>query len=216
MARAHWRFLEPTVPPEERTLAGTLLPHSVSTLGDYFLAAYSFDPLIGEPHANAANMFGLYLVDRFGNKELIYRDVNIGSLWPTPLRARSRPPAPGVYAERDAPGRRDILRAKRLRKLAETSGRRDDQATPDRASAAEDDAPREHSHGRAGQCFAGQAGSRDGSRRARWFGVFSRPRWSSPLVPGAGRTGNGGSDHAEPDVPPARRACNLHRLSSIS
>ncbi|MCP5111593.1 MAG: hypothetical protein GY953_12240, partial [bacterium] len=58
-----------------------------------FLAAYSYDPLIGEPGANTANMFGLYLVDRFGNKELIYRDVNIGSLWPTPLRARRRPPA---------------------------------------------------------------------------------------------------------------------------
>ncbi len=59
---------------------------------DIFLAAYSFDPLIGEPNANKANMFGIYLVDRFGNKELLYRDLNIGSLWPTPLRARQRPP----------------------------------------------------------------------------------------------------------------------------
>ncbi len=59
---------------------------------NYFLAAYSFDPLIGEPSANKANMFGIYLVDRFGNKELLYRDLNIGSLWPTPLRARQRPP----------------------------------------------------------------------------------------------------------------------------
>ncbi len=57
----------------------------------YFLAAYSFDALIGEPTHNPANMFGIYLVDRFGNKELLYRDVNISSLWPVPARARQRP-----------------------------------------------------------------------------------------------------------------------------
>jgi len=31
------------------------------------LAAYSYDPLVGEPRANRPNMFGLYYVDRFGN-----------------------------------------------------------------------------------------------------------------------------------------------------
>lgn len=60
---------------------------------DVFLAAYSFEPLIGEPRPNAANMFGIYLVDRFGNKELLYRDLNISSLWPIPLRPRPTPPA---------------------------------------------------------------------------------------------------------------------------
>jgi len=59
----------------------------------FFLAAYSYDALIGEPKGNAANMFGLYLVDAFGNKELIYRDPNIASLWPLPLRPRTKPPA---------------------------------------------------------------------------------------------------------------------------
>lgn len=58
----------------------------------YFLAAYSFDPLIGEPGANPPNQFGLYLVDCFGNKELLYRDPEISSLWPAPLRPRLRPP----------------------------------------------------------------------------------------------------------------------------
>jgi hypothetical protein len=58
----------------------------------YFLAAYSFDPLVGEAKANPANMFGLYLVDAFGNKELLYRDLNIASLWPVPLAARAKPP----------------------------------------------------------------------------------------------------------------------------
>ena len=58
-----------------------------------FLAAYSYDPLIGEPGANYANMFGLYLVDSFGNRELLYRDPNISSLWPIPVRPRPEPPA---------------------------------------------------------------------------------------------------------------------------
>jgi hypothetical protein len=57
----------------------------------YFIAAYSYDALVGEPTWNRANLFGLYLVDAFGNKELLYRDLNIASLWPTPLRARPRP-----------------------------------------------------------------------------------------------------------------------------
>ncbi|MGQ9770958.1 MAG: HzsA-related protein [Thermogutta sp.] len=48
----------------------------------YFLVAYSYDPLIGEPDANQINMFGIYLMDIFGNKELVYRDLNISSLWP--------------------------------------------------------------------------------------------------------------------------------------
>lgn len=82
----------PTVPSEERRWPGHCYRTPYPLSESYFLAAYSFDPLIGEPDANAANMFGLYLVDRFGNKELIYRDANIGSLWPTPLRARKRPP----------------------------------------------------------------------------------------------------------------------------
>ncbi len=59
----------------------------------YFLAAYSFDPLAGEPDANARNLFGLYLVDVFGNKELLHRDPDIASLWPVPLRPRPAAPA---------------------------------------------------------------------------------------------------------------------------
>lgn len=82
----------PAIPPEELRWPGHCYRTPYPLSEDYFLAAYSFDPLIGEPNANPANMFGLYLMDRFGNKELIYRDVNIGSLWPTPLRARQRPP----------------------------------------------------------------------------------------------------------------------------
>lgn len=36
--------------------------------------------------------YGIYLVDAFGNRELIYRDPEVGALDPMPLRPRTRPP----------------------------------------------------------------------------------------------------------------------------
>ena len=82
----------PQVPVEERRWPGHCYRTPYPLSADYFLAAYSYDALVGEPSANKTNMFGIYLVDRFGNRELLYRDVSIASLWPTPLRPRVRPP----------------------------------------------------------------------------------------------------------------------------
>jgi mono/diheme cytochrome c family protein len=82
----------PPVPPEAARWPGHCYRTPWPLSERYFLAAYSFDPLIGEPGANPPNQFGLYLVDVFGNKELLYRDPEISSLWPVPLRPRSRPP----------------------------------------------------------------------------------------------------------------------------
>ncbi len=79
------------VPPEAARWPGHCYRSPWPLSEKYFLAAYSFDSLIGEPTANRPNMFGIYLVDCFGNKELLYRDLNIASLWPVPLRIRSRP-----------------------------------------------------------------------------------------------------------------------------
>ena len=90
------------VSPEAKRWPGHCYRSPYPLSETYFLAAYSFHPLMGEPNPNRANMFGLYLVDRFGNKELLYRGLNIASLWPVPLRARPRPPAlpsEGAYAE---------------------------------------------------------------------------------------------------------------------
>ncbi len=58
----------------------------------YFLVAYSPLALVFEPGANADNALGLYLLDTFGNRELIYRDAQISSTSPMPLRATPRPP----------------------------------------------------------------------------------------------------------------------------
>lgn len=70
----------------------------------YFLAAYSFDALLGEPDPNPPGMFGIYLVDAFGNKELLHRDPEISSLWPVPLRPRPRPPVVASVLEETARG----------------------------------------------------------------------------------------------------------------
>jgi len=85
------------------SLAGALLSHAVPLSEKYFLAAYSFDRLLGEPDPNPSNMFGIYFVDCFGNKELLHRDPEICSLWPVPLRARVRPPAVASQPETGAP-----------------------------------------------------------------------------------------------------------------
>ena len=64
---------------------------------DYYLCAY--DP--------AAKRHGLYLADSFGNRELIYRDPEIGCLNPIPLRPRSAlpvVPAPTATTGTDAEG----------------------------------------------------------------------------------------------------------------
>ncbi|HRT97320.1 MAG TPA: hypothetical protein P5532_23135, partial [Planctomycetota bacterium] len=75
----------PPMPPEQARWPGHCYRSPWPLSEKFFLTAYSFQPLIGEPNANPANMFGLYLVDAFGNKELLYRDPDIASLWPIPL-----------------------------------------------------------------------------------------------------------------------------------
>jgi hypothetical protein len=83
---------KPPAPPEQLRWPGHCYRTPYPLSEKYLLAAYSFDSLIGEPSSNPPNLFGVYLVDCFGNKELLYRDLNIASLWPTPLRPRPRPP----------------------------------------------------------------------------------------------------------------------------
>ena len=56
---------------------------------DFHLCVY--DPK-GSPRRGTNNRFGIYLVDTFGNKELLYRDASISCLSPIPLRPRPRPP----------------------------------------------------------------------------------------------------------------------------
>ena len=59
---------------------------------DFFLVGYSSKPLIFEPEPNDPAALGVYVLDRHGNRELIYRDPAIGSSNPIPLVPRPRPP----------------------------------------------------------------------------------------------------------------------------
>ena len=58
----------------------------------YFVASYSYDKLIGEAGPNIPNQYGVYFCDAFGNRELVYRDPNISSVWALPIRPRPVPP----------------------------------------------------------------------------------------------------------------------------
>jgi len=55
----------------------------------FFLCVYDKD---SRSNAGTANNYGIYLVDAFGNKELLYRDDEISCLDPIPIKARPVPP----------------------------------------------------------------------------------------------------------------------------
>ncbi len=85
-----WEESESWVPAQAKRWPHHTYKSPLPLSEDIFLAGYSFERLVYiETEPNPANMFGLYIVDRFGNKELLYRDLNVSSLWPMPLHARS-------------------------------------------------------------------------------------------------------------------------------
>ena len=60
---------------------------------NYFLVAFSFDPLPGMGSGvKKDTQTGIYYFDRFGNLELLYRDTNISCMYPIPLARRLLPP----------------------------------------------------------------------------------------------------------------------------
>lgn len=60
---------------------------------DYYLCAF-------EPSGERRGVYGLYLIDSFGNRELIYRDPDIACHNPIPIRPRFRPPVIPEIAQR--------------------------------------------------------------------------------------------------------------------
>jgi hypothetical protein len=102
-------LIDPTVPDDEamgpvkRLTPDQLFPEAeIGTHGDpanyagpwplsehFFLCVYDPD---SRSNAGTKNNYGIYLVDAFGNKELLYRDPAISCLDPIPLRPRPVPP----------------------------------------------------------------------------------------------------------------------------
>lgn len=62
---------------------------------DYYLCAF-------EPVPGKCGLYGLYLVDSFGNRELVYQDPDIACHNPIPVKARLRPPIVPETARRVA------------------------------------------------------------------------------------------------------------------
>jgi hypothetical protein len=89
--------------------AGTQVYGTPWPLNDnYFLCVYDSAMRKGggrQGGKNERGNYGIYLVDAFGNKELIYRDPEIACLSPMPLRPRPMPPVVPENCDRlaDAP-----------------------------------------------------------------------------------------------------------------
>ena len=64
---------------------------------NYHLCVYDA-AMTGAPIKRSGENYGIYLVDAFGNKELIYRDPDIACMNPVPLRATQAPPTPATVA----------------------------------------------------------------------------------------------------------------------
>ncbi len=93
------RIVTPGVYPPEGGMSGTPVDEGgTDDRGGYystpwplsanhFLVSYSYSTEQTEPAG-----YGIYLIDVYGNKELLYRDESISSFVPIPLRPRPRPP----------------------------------------------------------------------------------------------------------------------------
>jgi hypothetical protein len=101
--------LTPEVPfPETEAWADHYYANPWPLSEEFFLVGWADRRL--PPHSrvetqdqNPVNALGLYLYDAFGNQELLYRDPDISSGNPIPVRPRPKPP---VYAGVAADGRR--------------------------------------------------------------------------------------------------------------
>jgi hypothetical protein len=74
----------------------------------YYLCVYdpTMQPDVGrQGRSHLTGRYGIYLLDIFGNKELIYRDPEIASQSPMPLRPRFKPPVIPDESVRVAEGR---------------------------------------------------------------------------------------------------------------
>ncbi|MDD4869602.1 MAG: hypothetical protein PHR77_03510 [Kiritimatiellae bacterium] len=80
---------------------------------NYFLVAYSpFHLHMQGEHASDPNpdhALGVYLLDRHGNRELLYRDPVIGATTPIPIAVRPAPPVLASHLPKKAPLRGEMM-----------------------------------------------------------------------------------------------------------
>jgi cytochrome c553 len=99
--------LTPEVPfPETEKNVDSYYANPWPLSEEFFLVSWSDRRLpphhrSDSPEDNPVNASGLYLYDRFGNLELLYRDPEISSMNPVPLKPRPVPPALPAVARHD-------------------------------------------------------------------------------------------------------------------
>ncbi len=59
---------------------------------DYYLCVYDAQMELDQKSVGGRGEYGIYLLDAFGNKELLYRDAEIGCVSPIPLETTTRQP----------------------------------------------------------------------------------------------------------------------------
>jgi hypothetical protein len=113
-------------PPMKRLTPEVCFPESEGWPSSYFanpyplseqhyLVAWSASPLppgTPRPHwgmPGPPNDLGIYLLDAFGNLNLLYRDPAISSMYPLPIRRRPRPPVIASQVDRDGPRQARLL-----------------------------------------------------------------------------------------------------------
>ena len=106
--------LTPEVPfPETEASVDHYFANPWPLSEEYFLVSWSDQKL--PPHCRATeaqnprNATGIYLLDAFGNLELLYRDPEISSASPMPIAPRARPPVQANLAGRDGPQEGRVL-----------------------------------------------------------------------------------------------------------
>lgn len=89
------RRLTPDIPFPESQAPLTLQHYGQATplSEDFYLTSY-------DPDGGMQGRYGLYLLDSFGNREVLYLDPEIGSHNPLPVRATPMPPLVAERAER--------------------------------------------------------------------------------------------------------------------
>jgi hypothetical protein len=211
----NWRATMPGTTPletvESRRWPGHCYRSPFPLAEDLFLASFSYIELLGEPRCNAPGMFGLYLCDAAGNREMLYRDPNISSVWAMPLRPRPMPrrissPLAKSMGDEGLMLLQDVYHATPAlpRGSVKSPAHRPDPAQVN---------PRQGPARRGcAQRLAGQAGARHRPRGGRRLGLLppARPPRSGPA--GAGPSGHGRADHAQRHLRAAGRAGLLRRV----
>ena len=99
------RIVTPGVVPQEGKMAGEPVAEGgVRDRGGVYQAPWALSDkcfLVSYSYSSStrANGFALYLIDAFGNKELIHRDLIYSCSFPMPVRPRPRPPIVSPVAD---------------------------------------------------------------------------------------------------------------------